>query len=152
MQKGNSIVEVVVGATILSVVALAFLGAMAALSRFHERDMYAIKGSLLTEEGIEALRYIKDTGWANISSVPVNQTRYLLVSPNAWAITTNPEIIDGVFYRSFKISQVQRNSTDDIVSSGGVVDLNTLLLDVSVSWQQRGSTTTSEYKTYITNI
>ena len=152
MQKGNTIVEVVVGAAILSVVALAFLGAMATLSRFHERDMLSIKGSLLAEEGIEALRYIKGTGWNNLSSVPAGQTRYLSVSPGVWSITNNPEIIDSVFYRSFKISQVQRSATDDIVSSGGAVDPNTLLLDVWVSWNSRGSTSTTDYKAYITNI
>lgn len=152
MHRGNSIVEVVVGAAILSMVALAFLGTLSTLARFHQKDMLSIKGALLAEEGVEALRYIKGLGWSNLASLPADQTRYLSVSPTTWTITTSPEVVDGVFYRSFRVSQVRRDSTDDIVSSGGTVDPGTLLVDVSVSWRWRSATSTTTYKAYMTNI
>lgn len=152
MQKGNSLIEVVVGAAILSMVSLAFWGAFSTLGRFHEKDMYSIKGTLLAEEGIEALRFIKGLGWSNISSIPAGQTKYLAPSANTWSISATPEIVDGVFYRFFQVLPVQRNASDDIVSVNGVVDPDIRLIDVSVSWFLRGATTTAEYKSYITNI
>jgi len=151
-KKGSTLIEVVVVAAILAVVSLSFLGTFSLLSQFHQKDMLAIKGSLLAEEGIEAIRFINSGGWSNLSSISTGSIRYLVISPSSWSITQTPEIIDGVFFRSFKIYSVSRDASDDIVSTGGTVDPNTLLLDVSVSWNFRGSTTTANYKSYITNI
>lgn len=150
--KGSVIVEVVVASAILSVVSLAFLGTLATLSRFHQKDMLAIKGGLLAEEGLEAVRYIKGGNWNTISSLTPDTPYYLSLSTSSWGVTTTPEIVDGVFYRSFKVFTVQRNSSDDIVSSGGTVDPNTLLAESRVSWNTRNSTSTATYKTYVTNI
>lgn len=150
--KGSSLVEVVVAAGILGVVTLAFFGSFSALSRFHQRSMLAIKGGLLAEEGIEALRHIKDDGWSNIASIPAGTTRYLELGASSWSATTTPEVVDGVFYRSFRLYQVMRDGSDDIVSSGGTVDPDTLLLESAVSWDWRGSTSTATYQAYVTNI
>ncbi len=149
---GNSLVEVVIGAAILSAVSLAFLGTLSVVSSFHQKDMLSIKGSLLAEEGLEALRWIKAGGWSSLSSLPTGQSRYLAVAPTSWGVTTTPEVVDGIFYRSFRLSQVQRGAGDSIVASGGVVDPNTLLADVSVSWRWHNATTTITYKDYVTSI
>ena len=151
-KKGSALVEVLVAASILSAVSLAFLGAFSVLVRFHERDTFSVKGSLLAEEGLEALRLIKSSGWSALSSIPTGQARYFALGTSTWGVTTTPEVIDGMFYRSFKIYSVSRNTDDDIVSSGGTVDSNTLLTESSVSWNWRNATTTVTYKTYVTNI
>lgn len=146
------ILEVVVAASIMAVVALAFLGSFAVLTRVHERNMLFIKGDLLAEEGLEAMRFIKAAGWNNLSGIPSGTARYLAVGVSAWSVTTTPERIDGDFYRTIRVYQVSRNSSDDIVASGGTVDANTLLTESSVSWSYRGATTTVTYKAYVTNI
>lgn len=151
-ERGSTLTEVVVVAAILSVVSLAFLGTFSLLSRFHEKDMLTIKGELLAEEGVEALRLIKSGSWNTLSSLPMGSARYLSLAPSSWNITTTPEIIDGVFYRSFIPYAVLHNSSDDIVASGGTVDPNTILFSVSVSWNWRGATSTANYQSYMTNI
>jgi len=151
-ESGSGLIEVVVAAAVVSLVALSFLGTFASLSRFHQRDMLAIKGQLLAEEGLEALRLMKSADWSVLSSIPVGQTRYLALAPAAWSATTTPEIVDGVFSRSFRLSSVARDSLDSIASSGGTVDPETLLAEVSVSWMWRSSTTTVTYKTYVTSL
>ncbi|HVT75329.1 MAG TPA: hypothetical protein VHD69_02880 [Candidatus Paceibacterota bacterium] len=150
--KGSVILEVVVAAAIMAVVALAFLGSFALLTRVHERNMLFIKGDLLAEEGLEAMRFIKAAGWSNLSAIPSGGARYLAVGTSTWGVTTTPERVDGDFYRTIKVYSVFRNSSDDIVTSGGTVDSNTLLTESSVSWSYRGATTTATYKTYVTNI
>jgi len=150
--KGSVIIEVIVASAIISLVSLAFLGTLATLSQFHQKDMYSIKGGLLAEEGLEAARYVKGSGWSNLSIIPTDTTRYFALATSSWGVTTTPEIVDGVFYRSFKLYQVARNISDDIVSSGGTVDSNTFLVESIVSWMWRGATSTTSYKTYVTNI
>lgn len=149
--RGSILVEIIVGAAILSVVSLTFLGTFAFLSRLHQRDMLIIKGDLLAEEGLEAVRYIRSTGWFELSSL-VGATRYIELGTSSWGITTTPEIIDGVFSRTLKIYSVERDISQDIVSSGGIVDPDTLLAEVTVSWEWRGTTSSVTYKTYVTNI
>jgi hypothetical protein len=151
-KKGSTIVEVIVAASILAVVSLAFLGAFSVLARFHQKDMDSIKGGLLAEEGLEAARLIKSGGWSVLSGIPSATTRYFALGTSTWGVTTTPEIIDGSFYRSFRVNQVSRDSSDDIVTSGGTVDPDTILLESTVSWNWRGATTSVTYKTYVTNI
>ncbi|MBI5134378.1 MAG: hypothetical protein HZA81_03265 [Candidatus Taylorbacteria bacterium] len=150
--KGSSLVEVVVAAAILGSVSLAFFGSFAALSRFHQKSMLSIKGSLLAEEGLEALRLMKDDGWTNLSAIPTATDRYLALGTSTWSASTTPEVVDGVFYRSFRLYPVSRDASDDIVTAGGTVDPDTLLAESAVSWSWRGSTTTVTYMTYVTNI
>jgi len=67
-------------------------------------------------------------------------------------VTTTPEIVDGVFWRTVRVYEVMRDMNDDIVSSGGTIDPDTLLLRSDVSWDWRGATSTTGYSAYITNI
>ncbi len=149
--RGGALIEVVVAAAVLSVVSLSFLGAFSMLSRAHQRDTLAIKGSLLAEEGVEALRFVKAAGWSGLSAA-VGQTRYLSLGSSSWSLSTTPEVIDGAFYRTVTVSAVRRDASDDIVASGGTVDANALLLKSTVSWNWRGATSTVSYTSYVTNI
>jgi len=150
--KGSTLLEVVVVTGILASITLAVLGTLSLLSRFHQKDMLTIKGELLAEEGIEALRFIKASGWNSLSAIPSGQTKYLSLGVSSWSVTDTPEVIDGAFWRSVRVLQVMRDSSDDIVPSGGTIDPNTLLLESSVSWNWRDATSTAEYQAYITNL
>ena len=150
--RGSGLVEIVVAGAILSAVSLSFLGTLSILSHFHQKDMLTIKGQLLAEEGLEALRLMKGVGWSALSSIPTGETQYLLLGSSNWSATTTLEHVDGVFARSFILSQVRRGVSDDIVSSGGTVDPNTLLAEVTVSWLWRSATTSVTYRTYVTNL
>lgn len=144
--------EVVVVSAILSVVSLAFLGTFAVISRFHEKNMRVIKAELIAEEGIEALRLIKSAGFSNLSSLTPGQKYYFALATSSWSVTTTPEVVDEMFYRHFTTSRVERNVSNDIVSSGGTIDSNVLLLKVHVDWTWRNATNTATYESYLTNI
>ena len=150
--KGSTLLEVLVVAGILSAICLSFIGTFVTVSRFHEKNMLAIKAELLAEEGLEAIRLIKSDDWAGLSSLTPGNTYYFDLATSSWSVTSTPEVIDGDFYRSFKTYSVNRDVSDDIVSTGGAVDAGTLLFDVSVHWQWRGATTTANYKAYMTNL
>lgn len=152
ISRGSTLLEVLVVAGILASIALGVFGSLSLLSRFHQKNMLTIKGQLLAEEGIEAVRYLKASGWSTLSNIPKDTPRYLAVLPSSWSVTTTPEVIDGAWYRSFILTSVYRDASSDIVSSGGTVDPNTLLITSSVSWAWRGSTSTASYQSYITNL
>jgi type II secretory pathway pseudopilin PulG len=151
-RTGSTLLEVLVVAGILSAICLSFVGTFITVSRFHEKNMLAIKAELIAEEGLEALRLIKSGGWAELSSLTPGQTYYFHLATSSWSVTTTPEVIDGDFYRSFIPYSVSRDVSDNITESGGTVDPNTLLFDVWVNWRWRGATTTANYKTYMTNL
>jgi type II secretory pathway pseudopilin PulG len=150
--KGSTLLEVLVVAGILSAICLSFIGTFVTVSRFHEKNMLAIKAELLAEEGLEAIRLIKSDDWAGLSALTSGNTYYFNLATSSWSVTSTPEVIDGEFYRSFRPYSVNRDVSDDIVSSGGATDPDTLLFDVSVYWQWRGATTTANYRAYMTNL
>ncbi|MEK7066025.1 MAG: hypothetical protein AAB965_00445, partial [Patescibacteria group bacterium] len=70
-----------------------------------------------------------------------------------WTSTTTGygRYIDGDFDRTFVLSNVYRNSSDSIASSG-TLDSGTKKLVVSVSYRTLLGTTTKTMSTYITNL
>lgn len=150
--------EIVVVTAILSSVTLAFLGTFTTVSKFHEKNMKAIKAGLLAEEGIEALRIIKSQDFNELTSLIVppadfSDHKYLEVSTSTWGVTTTPEVIDGLYYRYFVLRSAFRDANSDLTSSaGGSIDPNTFYAEVYVEWLWRNATNTNVYNAFFTNI
>ena len=152
-QKGFGLVEIIIGAAILATTLLA-------VSFFFQRAVVIsrstgelVQASFLAEEGIEVLRFLRDEKWENLSSgITPGTNYYLSFSGSSWATTTTNVFVDGVFERKFSIENVNRDGNDDITTSGGTLDPNIKLITVSVSWFDRGATTTHTVSTYLTNI
>lgn len=153
MKKGSSLIEIIVGLAIIST-ALLLLGNIAQYSmRLVETSTMRLQATFLLSEGAEAIKTIRDLGWtANINPLPLNTDRYLEFNANQWKATTTPETIDNVFSRKFTIASVQRNSSDDIVASGGTADPNTKKITITVSWNQGNRPFSESISTYITNL
>jgi type II secretory pathway pseudopilin PulG len=149
--RGVSIVEALVSAAIAGALLVAIIQAFSGYEGAQARQESAVKAQLLAEEGIEALKLVRNTGWGNLSSIPPGATRYLYFSGTTWSVTTTPEIIDGIFYRSFSPASVSRDGSSNIVSSGGTNDPNTLLITTSVSWSSSIGTSTYSYADYFLN-
>ncbi len=150
--KGGTLIEIVIVSAILSTVSLAFLGTFATVSRFHEKNMRIIKAELIAEEGMEALRLIKSGGFTALSSLTPGQRYYFALATSSWGVTTTPEVIDDMFYRSFRTGVVRRNGSSDIDPTGITIDPGTIELEVDVDWVWRNATNTASYRAYMTNI
>ena len=81
-------------------------------------------------------------------------TYYLYWTGTAWISTTTPQIIETVFTRSVVLSEVNRNGSDDIVTTGGSLDDWTRKVKVTVTWTSKANraTSTKSIETYITNL
>lgn len=156
-KQGFSLIEIIIASAVMLVAWLAVFYTFSVLTQFSSRNTSSIKASMLLEEGSEALRSIKDVSWTtNIvplasctSSSPCRIT-YDFVN-NLWEATTSPILIDGKFDRTFFLSDVYRDSSFNVVSSGGTLDAGSEKATITVSWFQGNATTSESLETYLFN-
>lgn len=151
--RGSLLVEVVIGAAIILVLILSLSAAFTVYLKTALLDTHKIQATSLAEEGLEAMRFIRDSGWSNLTAFPVGSPVYLDFTGTSWVATTSVSkmYIDSVFVRTVTVDQVLRDSGNKIASSG-TVDANTKKITVSVSWREGDATSTKTLATYLTNI
>lgn len=130
-------VEVVIGATIISL-ALVFISYTIVLF-LNSSDLAReqTKALYLAEEGHELLRYLRDEDWNTLGTLTEGSTYYLAVSSTSIAVSASPEVVDGVFTRSFVLQELNRDGNNDFVEIGGTVDSGSRIVEVTVSWDGR---------------
>ena len=149
--QGLTLVEVMIASAIILSAVMAMLGVYTLYLRVALSNGNAVKAAYLAEEGLEAVRFLRDDSWS-ARIVPLsNGTAYgIALSGGLWQATTTSWV--GNFERTFTLSAVSRDTNSDIVSSGGTLDPNIRLVTASVSWTQAGATTTKSISTYLTNL
>ncbi|MBI1754966.1 hypothetical protein HY250_00755 [Candidatus Azambacteria bacterium] len=135
-QKGIGLIEIVIAIFVISVSLFAVIQlSVFALKATADRNDKA-KAVVFAQEGMEAVRNIRDGSWTNnIATLTFGATYYLTVSGSQWALTqTNPGALDGKFTRTIMIANVSRDINSNIVSAGGTDDASTKKVTVTVSW------------------
>ncbi|MDD5068709.1 MAG: hypothetical protein PHN89_03875, partial [Candidatus Pacebacteria bacterium] len=78
IQKGITVVEVLIGASIFLVVLLGLSTALSLILKASLANTSKIQATFLEEEGLEAIRLLRDGGWtANIQTLSTNTDYYL---------------------------------------------------------------------------
>lgn len=153
---GIGLVEIVIAVGIFAAAGFALMALVQYSAAVMDNNLRRIQAAFLAEEGIEAVRHLRDQAWTNIGNSSPVTPYYLVFTPGApasWALTpVAPPAISGTFTRQITLPEVQRSGTDDIVASGGVVDPNTLLVRVTVSWRDRSEAKSLQLETYLTNV
>ena len=135
LNKGLSLVEVVIASAIILAAVLVLLGVHSLYLKVALSNSNTVKAAYLAEEGIENVRFLRDSGWTtNISN-----------------LTSTTTSVDG-FVRVVTLATVRRDASGDIVTSGGSIDANTKLVTSSISWWSVTATTTKSISTYLTDI
>lgn len=149
-------VEAVFAAAILSatLVGIIAIGGRAIIAS--RRALHAYAASTLLEEGAEAVRIVRDGSWSSISALSSGAPYYPYydTATDSWSLSTNPsDGVVGIYTRSVSMSDVSRDSQDEIVSSGGANDPGTKLFTETVSWQENdGLTKTKKLDFYLMDI
>jgi len=152
---GMGLIEIVMTVAIIS---LTLFGTIVAF-QFHLRTGLAttdrIKAAFLLEEGIEAVRFLRDTDWSNIGTLTVEAEYHLATTTNGWEATTTPQLIDGTFTRTFVLSDVYRKTVDDDIvpesaSDPKALDPGTKRVTARVVWGE--PTQELEAITYLTDL
>lgn len=151
--KGFGLVEMVVGAAILSVV-------LFSISNYFRQTFIAsratesvVQSSYLLEEGVEVEKLFRDMSYTNnFRNMSTTTPYYFLWDGSSWATSTTDVLVDGTFDRSATLSDVMRDANGDIANTG-TYDPDTKLVTVSVAWWRPGvGTTTRLIQAYVTNI
>jgi prepilin-type N-terminal cleavage/methylation domain-containing protein len=139
--RGFGLVEVVVAISIISVSLMALAVAGQISSRVVTDSLFKTQALFLAEEGIEVVRAMRDESWSQ-NIAPLNFDAgigYYLIPTTvlgsiSWSVTTtDPGPIDDVFQRELYFSEVHRDGvTDDIATSSGLLDNNTIKVRSSV--------------------
>jgi hypothetical protein len=143
--SGQSLVEVLVAMGISALVIPAIYFGLIA-SRQGQTQMVQRKTALtLLNESIEVVREVREKDWTGFA---VDGTFHPSTASGAWILASGPETL-GSFTRSIVISDVYRDNTGKIITSGGLLDPSSKKVDYSVSWSQPSvsSVTTSAYFT-----
>lgn len=150
--SGFGLLEVIVGATIISLSFAGLMSVSAISLRVSRENLNSAKASFVLEEGVEALKAMRDRGWsANIDILSAGTDYYLHFDGANWVATTTLEYVDGFFERKFAVNDVYRDANDDIADSGSF-DKDTKKITISVSWFEGNIFVLKEVSTYITNI
>jgi len=149
---GFGLIEILVASAVLSVVLVAVSGFYQTALNVSQTTGERITAAFLLEEGMEAVKIIRDDSWSDIANLATDTSLYYNWTGITWATTTTNTFIDGLYERSFVVEDVYRDANDDIVFSGGTLDASIKRITVSVAWSRKGATTTRSISSYIANL
>lgn len=154
--SGISIIEILVAITII-IIALVSLFNLNSLSlKASTLVKQTTRANFIAQEVMEAVRNFRDgTSWSiNGLGVLTPGASYhpekSIDNPPKWQIILG-EGKAGGFTRKVVFNDVFRDSNDNIVETGGTLDLETKKAAVIVSWQDGGRNHQIELVTYLTN-
>lgn len=161
--RGISVIELLVGAGILTLSLSALLGFLAFTLTTTSFLKQQAEATALAEEALEALRSFRDgTGWNDddpqdeydgLGRVQTDVPYHVALSEDVaprWQLLLGTETI-ALFSRTVTFENVQRDANDDIVASLGVEDPDTKKVTVTVSWTAKTRAHNVTVVTYLTN-
>ena len=152
-QKGISLVEVIIASSIIAVSMIYISNVYGNFLALSVENTDRVQAAFLLDEGVEAIKTMRGYSWSSIASSTASSTYYLTWQNSRWQSTTTSALIDSKFTRNYTVSNVYRDSsTLNIVSSGGVLNTDSKLINVNVSWDNNGTTTTKQTSFYIFNL
>lgn len=148
--------EVLVAVSIITSSILAIVGVYSTFLKQTFINTPAIQAAYLSEEGVEALKSMRDFGWTtNIASLTVGTTYrpYFNSALSRWQATTSTStaMVDNTFDRTFVLATAYRDGSDNLASSGSS-DQNSRKVTVTVAWKGTNGTSTKTLMTYISNL
>lgn len=155
-ERGISLIEVIV-VIFVATVLLFSISQVAALSfRISSEKKLEYRAVLYVQEGIEAVRAMRDESWAaKIAPLTASTTYYFIPTANSWTLSTSdPGKLDGAFTRALVSQPMHRDASDNLVPAGtpgSVYDPDTKRVSVGVMWDAVGRTRNLSTDFYITN-
>lgn len=152
-KKGISILEVIIASSIISLSMISITNVYGNLLNLSLSNTEKIQAVFLLDEGVEAIKTIRNYSWSIIASSTVGVDYYLIWDNSNWKSTTTPNIIDGKFVRKFTVSDVYRDAaTLNIVDDNGLLNNDSKLIKLDVSWENKGSVLNKQTSFYIFNL
>lgn len=147
-QAGFSLMEVIVALAIFSIIAGAGLNSFVPVIQQNRQANEIVRANRLAEEGLEAARSVKNRNFYLLA----NGTRGVGISTGGvWALMGTTDRTDK-YTRRVSVAKARRDVGGSIVSSGGVTDPDTFIVNSWVTWNYSiGQTKNFFLSTIVTN-
>ena len=143
LKQGISVVEIIVAAAIIGVSVIGIVAAIQVYLKVVYQNTRETQAILLLDETAEALQYMRDKSFSTyFASSTVGTTYTVYWSGTGYEFSTSTITLPYQMTRTVILSQVKRNSDDQIASSG-TIDPKTLKATLQINWP---------YKSEIKNI
>ena len=156
MPKGFGLIEIVIAAAIIGATIFSLYSVFVLATKLESQSANKVRANFLAEEGLEALRHLRDRSWsASLAPLSAGNDYYIsfIVASSTWRVSqTNPGLVDSLLTRKITVENINRDGSFNIVSSGGVLDPDTKKINVEISWPERGATSTIKVSTYLANM
>ena len=154
-QRGISIIEILIVISIITISLTSLLGLVSFSLNTASLIKQSFKANNIAQESMEQIRNFRDSTQWNTDGLGTLATGidYYVEksgSPLRWQLIQGTETIDG-FTRKIVFEGVTRDGSDNIVEIGGISDLNTKKITVTVFWYERNRDHQTELVTYLTN-
>ena len=149
--KGFGLIEIIIGSAILTVSLIAISTYFQKSLQLSQDSGKTVQAGFLLEEGVEVVKFFRDTSWVNISGLTAGTSYYLQFDGTKWATTSSNVFVDGIFERKFVLTNVYRDGNDDIAPTG-TLDLNTKKAVITLAWNNGLATTSKSLEFYLTNF
>lgn len=151
-EAGFGLVEIVVGTLVIVLITSSLYGFFVQAIQVEHQTVNTIRANYLLLEAVDAVRILRDDGWnASIGSMATDTPYYIYFDSGSFVATTTPLVIDGLYHRYVELSDVFRDGSDDIASSG-TYDVGSRKVVASIAWMSSTGTTTELFDSYIFNI
>ncbi len=154
-QKGFGLIEIIIAATISIIVFLAAILYLNFSLKIAAEDINKMEALYFAKSSLEQARSIRDEDWTIIDTLNRSDEYHFeadAFSPPKWVPVSGSETV-GRYTLQFVLSDVYRNAvSDDIVSSGGILDTETIKITSSVSYLTRNGTKQIKLHEYLTNF
>ena len=149
-EKGMGLVEAIVVIAIASVAFASILASAVFFLRGGLMNADRVQAAYLLEEGVEAMRFLRDDSYATNIVPLIGTTFYLETTPTGYVATTTSATVLGAFTRTVTIDEVYRRTTDDRIvpatsADPKAVDPGTIELTVTVTWPRGAPISVTTY-------
>ena len=152
-QKGISLVEVIIASSIIGLSMIYISNVYGNFVKLSLENTDKVQAVFILDEGVEAIKTMRNFAWSTVASSTPGVDYYLVWQNNRWQSTTTKILVDNKFTRKYNVSNVYRDPiTLNIVTSGGVLNTDSKVVNMDVSWSYKGSTTTKSTSFYMFNL
>ncbi|MBI2611958.1 hypothetical protein HYW54_04425 [Candidatus Gottesmanbacteria bacterium] len=129
---GQSLVELLLAMGLAAILLPALLTGLISSREGKAQQNQRVEAVSLLNEAVEATRSVKEKGWGNIATSGLFHPE---IDPldSSWLLVAAEESISN-FTRSISISDVYRDQSGNIVTTGGTLDPSTKKATITVSW------------------
>lgn len=150
--KGVGLIEILVAIAIIGLILTSLAGLGNFILKINQQNKQSVIAAFLAQEAIEAIRAIKEENWNLIANLTDSNPYHPIKagSPLKWVLTAGAETINGLT-RQITVSPVYRDTNDNIITSGGILDPETKKITAVVSWNDNGRNYQTPIVYYLTN-